>query len=170
MGLFSGLKKNKGDAGPSTSSVAARATTVSFACSTPALVPKDTRQLHQRDHVPKDVCWALGTVWHFCLATSSLAGTNHCLAAVGIPTVHAVLLYTSCPNHQLMHVLRFAFHHLSSCLVNLVQKEPMTQEEIEELCLELNKIGVSQQHQDVRVQPICNCRIRPATCQLTSGG
>jgi hypothetical protein len=27
----------------------------------------------------------------------------------------------------------------------VLQKEPMTQEEIEELCLELNKIGVSQQ-------------------------
>lgn len=39
MGLF-GLKKNKGDAQPTTSSVAARATTVSAMCSTPALVPK----------------------------------------------------------------------------------------------------------------------------------
>jgi hypothetical protein len=45
MGLFSGLKKNKGDAGPSTSSVAARATTVSFTYSTPALVPKDSVML-----------------------------------------------------------------------------------------------------------------------------
>jgi hypothetical protein len=36
MGLFSGLKKNKGDAQPYTSSVAARATTVSFTCSVKA--------------------------------------------------------------------------------------------------------------------------------------
>lgn len=36
MGLFSGLQKNKGDAQPSTSSVAARATTVSITCSTKA--------------------------------------------------------------------------------------------------------------------------------------
>jgi hypothetical protein len=51
-----------------------------------------------------------------------------------------------------------------------MQKEPMTQEEIEELCLELNKIGVSQQRQDVHVQVVFTFGYKRATSQLTAGG